>query len=253
VEAIGNLSGKAQYTDIIDYVKKKYGDINDNTIRCQIIACTVNNPSRIYYGNRKPRIANSQNDFLFYVDRGLVELYDPDKHGKWEIRKDETGKLIVAQTGFDELPEVEQEPIAEEQAFPVERHLRDFIVENISTIKVDNAKLRLYTDENGRDGVEYPTEVGPIDILAIDEKGDFVVFELKLSRGNDGAFGQLSRYVGWVEINIAKNKKVKGIIIAKSMDDKLRYAASISPKIKLFEYDLMFKIRQADVRVASTS
>lgn len=249
-EAVENLGGKASYSEIKDYIWKKYGDVNESTINCQIIACTVNHPSRIHYlGNQKPRKANDPKyDFLFSPAKGIVELYDPEKHGTWEIKRDDTGRLMVAQTGLEERLEVEYtEELAEEGKdllFPLESHLRDFIAQNIEAIKVDDRSLKLYTDNDGRDGVEYPTDVGPIDILAIDEEGNFVVFELKLSRGADKAIGQLLRYMGWVKKNLAKDKKVKGVIVAKSVDEKLRYAVAIIPDVTLFEYAVRFDLRK---------
>ena len=255
-EAIDELGGKATYSEIKNYVKNKYGEVNESTLNCQIVICTVNHPSRIHFPeNKKPRIANSRYDFLFSVGRGQVELYDPAKHGVWEIREDEYGKLTVSQGGLDEFPPVVSEP-AEEEAellFPLESHLRDFIAQNIKTIQVDNHQLKLYTDENGRDGVEYPTEVGPVDILAVDEHDNLAVFELKLSKGIDKALGQLLRYMGWVKANLAKEKKVRGVIVAKDIDEKLKYAVSIIPEITLFEYELDFKIRPVSLngRVAS--
>ena len=65
-------------------------------------------------------------------------------------------------------------------------------------VPVDGRALRLYVDPSGRDGVEFPTAVGPIDILARDDTGAFVVFELKRARSPDHAIGQLARYMGWV-------------------------------------------------------
>lgn len=41
-EAINNLDGQASYSQIKDYIKSKYGDVNEKTITAQIIICTVN-------------------------------------------------------------------------------------------------------------------------------------------------------------------------------------------------------------------
>ena len=77
-EVVENLGGKATYTEIKDYIRNKYGEMNERTINCQIIVCTVNHPSRIHYPeNKKPRIANARYDFLFSTGykyrRGEVE------------------------------------------------------------------------------------------------------------------------------------------------------------------------------------
>ena len=113
----------------------------------------------------------------------------------------------------------------------------------MSTIK--KHKLKLY-DDGERRGKEYPTEVGPIDILTTDEKGDFYVFETKLSRGVDKALGQLLRYMGWVKINIAKNKNVYGFIVANKMDEKIKYAVEMTPNVALCEYEMKFDINFLD-------
>lgn len=246
-EAIEKLGGKASYSDIRKYIKNKYGDVNDNTITCQIIICSVNHLSRIHYPqNKKPRIANSRYDFLFNAGRGQVELYVPEKHGAWEIREDKHGRLTVAQTGLDEASKREAQPEEaddESLAFPLESHLRDFIVRNIESLNINGQSLRLYVDDYDQDGIEYQTEIGPIDILTTDKEGNFVIFELKLSRGADRAVGQISRYMGWVKKNLADGKKVKGIIVARTVSEKLKYAVSVIPEVSLFEYEVSFSIR----------
>jgi len=136
------------------------------------------------------------------------------------------------------------EPEEEELLFPLESHLRDFIAANIGNIKLHGLTLRLFVDSSGRKGVEYPTEVGPIDVLAVDSKGDLVVFELKLSRGPDRAVGQVLRYMGWVGKHLASGKKVSGIIVANDIDEKLKYAVSVTPNITVFEYKLRFDLNQ---------
>jgi hypothetical protein len=66
-----------------------------------------------------------------------------------------------------------------EPYFSLEYQLRDFIASNIGTVVVNGSRLRLFVDPIGRDGIEYPTAVGLIDILAVDDSGAFYVFELK--------------------------------------------------------------------------
>ena len=130
-----------------------------------------------------------------------------------------------------------------EFAFRFEVELQNFIVHNLTTI---DSGLQLYTDEDV-DGVEFKTGVGPIDILAQDIDGGFVVFELKLSRGEDAALGQIQRYMGWVKSNLANGAPVRGVIVAKSISEKLRYAASVANHISLFEYAVTFHIEKAEL------
>lgn len=137
----------------------------------------------------------------------------------------------------EEVPEPE-----EEFEFALESHLRDFIARNIHTICISGKRLRLYVDSSGRSGVEYPTPVGPIDILAIDGEGDLAVFKLKVGRGADRAMGQLLRYMGWVKSGLADKHGVSGIIVAKEVDEKLRYAASVIPNVTLLEYQVDFRL-----------
>jgi RecB family endonuclease NucS len=95
-----------------------------------------------------------------------------------------------------------------EAAFALEYQLRDFIAANLDAIDVGGKHLRLYSDQAGRNGVEYPSAVGPIDILAVDETGAFYVFELKRARSPDHAIGQLTRYMGWVHQTIDRGRWV---------------------------------------------
>ena len=133
----------------------------------------------------------------------------------------------------------------EDAAFGLEYQLRDFIAQNLTAINVAGRRLRLFVDSTGRDGVEYPTAVGPIDILALDPSGNFVVFELKRARSPDQAIGQLARYMGWVKQTIGKGKEVVGVIVAKEITTNLRYAVSVLPNVMLFEYEVSFRLTPA--------
>ena len=76
-----------------------------------------------------------------------------------------------------------------------------------------------------------------------------VVFELKLNRGADRVIGQILRYMGWLKMNVAGTHKIQGVIVTSEVDNKLRYAASLTPDILLFEYDLNFTIRLIEMLV----
>ncbi|MDH5718975.1 MAG: endonuclease NucS [Spirochaetia bacterium] len=89
---------------------------------------------------------------------------------------------------------------------------------------------------------KYNTSViGEIDLLLKDDTNQIIVIELK-RRGIDETIGQICRYVGWVEENLAKkNQKVFGIILAQTIDEKLKYA--IKPiKDHIYYQQLILKV-----------
>jgi len=88
-EAVSSIGGNVdvvETSDIRRYIQDNYGGVKDGTLNCQIAVCCVNRKSRIHYTeNLKPRLANGQYDFLFYLGRGQVRLYNPEVDGIWEI------------------------------------------------------------------------------------------------------------------------------------------------------------------------
>jgi restriction system protein len=69
--------------------------------------------------------------------------------------------------------------------------------------------------------------IGRTDLICVDEKGNYIVLELKAVESSDTVVGQISRYIGYIQENWAEkeNKKVKGIIITPGYDEQLRLAA----------------------------
>jgi len=177
------------------------------------------------------------------------QLRDALKKKGWSVQDtDSEVRLFLPGTGTTVGPifngeASEEDEVQSEAAFALEYQLRDFLAQNLGAIPVEGRKLRLYVDPAGRDGIEFPTDVGPIDILAVDETGAFVVFELKRARSPDRAIGQLARYMGWVKQTIGKDQKVRGIIVAKIIGDNLRYAVTVIPDVSLFEYEVSFQLR----------
>ena len=157
-----------------------------------------------------------------------------------------TTEAVAAVLGTDE-DENEESAEAEEAAFQFEMQLRDFIAQNLSAIDVHGTRLRLYVDEGGRNGVEYPTSVGPIDILATDATGALYVFELKRARSPDHAIGQLARYMGALRRKFGSERSINGVIVAQEITRNLRYAVTVIPNVSLFEYEVQFKLHRAQV------
>jgi restriction system protein len=142
------------------------------------------------------------------------------------------------------IPDQPNESI-DQNAFVLEKYLEDFIVSNFGTIFKGN--LRIYEDSEGADGQQYDTDIGPIDILAVEPKSNsFVVIELKKGRPSDQVVGQILRYMGWVKRNLCKdNQGVKGLVICREPDEKLSYALDMINNIDVRYYSVSFSLREA--------
>jgi len=247
-DAVQQMNGECTYPAIKAKIRSMYGDdVNDSSMTCSIISGAVNHPSRIHYSeNKKPRISDTPYDYLFNTGRGKVVWYEPEKHGVWEIAKATDGDLVVrlADGVGENSPSVVETIEVTDDAygmFALEAHLRDYLAKNLPKLPDHTAPLTLYRTDD-RDGVEFQTDIGPIDILAT-SSGDFYVLELKLGRGPDATLGQILRYMGWVKEHLAGEKKVYGVIVASDIGQKLRYAATQVPNVLLMEYDLKVDLR----------
>jgi hypothetical protein len=217
----------------------------------------------IHSANRRPHVVRKGCLVDLLESRGFIDefvaQYWPGRHTEAGERRRGTfldqkllnERLLHGEPLDEDAVEVasgrqgEEPPFEADQAsFALEAQLRDFIAQNLPRIQINGRRVTLYTDTSGRVGVEYPTGVGPIDILAVDDSGNFVVFELKLERGPDRALGQLARYMGWVKLNLAREREVGGVVVAKLIDERLRYAVCVIPNVTLLEYEVEFRLRE---------
>lgn len=147
-------------------------------------------------------------------------------------------------TGKANTASVAQETEAEEIGyFPMEKHLEDFLVANWSQTELGKA-YDIYEEDGEIAGKQYPTETGPIDILAISkDKKELLVVELKRAKASDAVVGQILRYMGYVQAELAEEGQVvKGVIIGLTDDDRIRLALSITPNIQFYRYQISFKL-----------
>jgi len=116
----------------------------------------------------------------------------------------------------------------------LEKDLVNFLAKNISLVE---SGLQLQQKEFQTD------EAGRIDLLCVDKDGNFVVIETKKGKESDKVVGQVSRYMGWVKLKLAKqNQKVRSIIITNEPDEQLHYAVAPHDNIKLKYYKVKFEL-----------
>jgi len=128
-------------------------------------------------------------------------------------------------------------------SFALEKHLEDFLVTNWDATEL--AKTFSIYRENGEVvGQQYPTDTGPIDILAISrDSKTILVIELKRGRASDKVVGQTLRYMGFVKDVLAGNEQiVRGLVIALEDDQGLRRALSMVPSIDFKRYEVSFRL-----------
>ncbi|MDO8617995.1 MAG: endonuclease NucS [Candidatus Uhrbacteria bacterium] len=134
--------------------------------------------------------------------------------------------------------------IEDPSVFALEKHLEDFLVQNWKSTEIG----RLYDiyQEDGEIGQQYPTDTGPIDILAISiDKKELLVVELKKGRASDVVVGQIQRYMGYVKDELAETgQTVRGVIIAFEDDIKIRRALSVAQNIDFYTYKISFKLEK---------
>jgi restriction system protein len=128
-------------------------------------------------------------------------------------------------------------------AFAMEKHLEDFLVKNWAHTDIGKG-YDIYEEEGERVGQQYPTDTGPLDILAISkDKKSLLVVELKKGRASDVVVGQTLRYMGFVQEELAEEgQRVKGVIIAQEDDVRMKRALSVVQNIEFYKYKVDFKL-----------
>ena len=127
--------------------------------------------------------------------------------------------------------------------FYMEQQLEDFIIENWNETEFGKDYDLIY-EEGDLKSQQYMTDIGRIDILAIDKKkGNYVVIELKRNQTSDDTVGQILRYMGWIQEKKG-DENVKGIIVAGKFDEKLYYAQKRAKDIEIFTYEVNFSLKE---------
>lgn len=135
------------------------------------------------------------------------------------------------------------EAIEDPSVFALEQHLEHFLIQNWA--QTDLGRLYDIFEEDGEMvGQQYPSDTGPIDILAISkDRSELLVVELKRGRASDAVVGQVQRYMGYVKDELTnEGQTVRGVIIALEEDLRLRRALSVTQGIDFYRYQVSFKL-----------
>ena len=209
----------------VQWFATNYPNVKQGTVTAHLIRLSTNAPVRLHYSPK----ADGSDDRFFKIDSSHFRLYEPGR--------DPTPLSNLTPS----VEESTDSPTEGSSEFAYEHDLRDYLARNLHLIE---PSLRLYSDE-GITGLEFPVGGRFIDILAVDQANNYVVIELKVSKGYDRVVGQLLRYVSWIKKNHADaGQSVRGIIIAKQISNDLRLACSELPAVSLYEYSLAVSVKQ---------
>lgn len=154
------------------------------------------------------------------------------------------GDELKALLKGDRTPKISQEDamIEEPSVFVLEKYLEEFLVSNWEHTDLGK-KYDIFSDEDGT-GQQYETDSGRIDILAVSKDGsELLIIELKKGRASDVVAGQITRYMGYVMSELAlPNQRVRGLIVAREDDSKLRYSLKAIPNVDFYRYEVSFKL-----------
>lgn len=133
--------------------------------------------------------------------------------------------------------------VEDPSVFALEKHLEDFLVQNWNQTELGKI-YDIYEEDGELVGQQYPSDTGPIDILAVSkDKKILLVVELKKGRVSDNVVGQIQRYMGYVKEELAEpNQEIRGIIIALEDDIRIRRALSVTTNIEFYRYQVSFKL-----------
>lgn len=145
------------------------------------------------------------------------------------------------------MPILTSEGLVEDPlAFAMEKHLEDFLVSNWSQTELGR-DFDIYVDDGEIVGQQYPTDTGALDILAISkDRKRLLVVELKKGRASDAVVGQILRYMGYVQDELAEpGQTVEGVVIALDDDHRIQRALAVVPTISFFKYRMSFQLLRA--------
>lgn len=162
-------------------------------------------------------------------------------HYAWYKSKIKRGEISVP--GFNPDPVIietdeDENEVQEtiEASLSLERDLHSYLAKRVNEIELGLALVE--------GGIEHHIDVGRIDLLAKDKRGNNVVIELKAGKAKDSALGQLLGYMGCISSNATEKTQTRGILVASDFEPRVVYAARGLPHVKLVKYRVSFELQE---------
>jgi RecB family endonuclease NucS len=198
---------------------------NGGRMRLVIATCTVD-----YTGRLSAHLPRATRLIMVKGD-GSVSVHSDDRaykplnwmtqpctlaqeQGRWVVTnpKGETLTIEVEQVHLDVEHDLGVEPGLRKDG--VEAHLQELLAANPSVLTAGLLLVRR----------EYPTDIGPVDLLCRDSQGRAVAVEIK-RRGEIDGVEQLARYVERLDLD-GRLRPVRGLFVAQQIKPQARVLAA---------------------------
>lgn len=138
-------------------------------------------------------------------------LTEPDR---WVVSNDkgEILTILIDEVHSDDSHDLGVDPGLEKDG--VEAHLQELLAANLDALGPGFSLIRR----------EYPTDIGPVDLLCRDSQGRVVAIEIK-RRGEIDGVEQLSRYLERLDLD-GRFRPVRGVLAAQQIKPQARVLAT---------------------------
>lgn len=163
---------------------------------------------------------NASKPLNWMIAPNVVEVHQD----RWEVTNSKSEKLTI---WIDEVIEDVTHDLGDDPGLVkdgVEAHLQELLAASPDTLEEGLELIRR----------EYPTDIGPVDLLCADVNGSTVAVEIK-RRGEIDGVDQLARYIERLDLD-SRLSPVRGIFAAQKITPQARVLA-VSRGIEAIEVD----------------
>jgi RecB family endonuclease NucS len=177
---------------------------------------------------------NASKPLNWMVAPNVVETYDD----RWEVTNNKGEKLVISITEVleDVTHALGDDPGLQKDG--VETHLQELLATRPWVLEQGLTLIRR----------EYPTDIGPVDLLCQDTDGNLVVVEVK-RRGEIDGVEQLTRYLDRLGID-PRLGRLRGMLVAQAITPQARTLAESRGILAIeVDYDGLRDVEDTELRL----